>query len=92
MNLWAGIKFRFIQFWLWLDQGGNVAMGGYADETMSSHLHRLHLDGKPWGWLRNPLNWFCRLVLKQEDHCKLAYERELERWHMPPEMRVLRSD
>ena len=40
------------------DQGGNVAMGGYADETMSSHLHRLHRDGKPWGWLRNPSTGF----------------------------------
>ena len=55
----------------------------YADETMSSFAYRLYRDKgkKHWCKFINMLFFF------QEDHCKEAYESEVERNHLPPEMR-----
>lgn len=55
----------------------------YADETMSSFAYRLYRDRgkKHWRGLINLLFWW------QKDHCKEAYESEIERNQLPPEMR-----
>ena len=54
-----------------LDQLVNALFAGWADETMSAHAHRLHRDGKPWGWLRGLYDG-----LLGRDHCRRAYESE----------------
>lgn len=67
-----------------LDQLANTLLAGYADETLSSRAWRHHLDGsRSWPrWLIDPLFFW------QEEHCRTAYESELERRHLPPAMRT----
>lgn len=66
-----------------LDQLINTLVGGYADETLSSHAYRRKLDGSaPWqAWIID------RLFFWQREHCRTAYESELARRHLPEEMR-----
>ena len=66
-----------------LDQVVNTIFGGYADETISSRSHRAYVSGKR-KWTRNILNV---LFFWQDDHCKEAYESEINRMQYPPEMR-----
>ena len=66
-----------------LDQLVNTFFGGYADETISSRSHRAYTSGKrKW-----PRNLFNLMFFWQDDHCKEAYETEMERTQLPPEMR-----
>ncbi len=65
-----------------VDQLINTIFGGFADETLSSRLHRRRLRGKPW--CARIVNF---LFYMQDDHCKEAYESEIERAHLPLEMR-----
>ena len=67
-----------------LDQLLNTFFGGYADETLSSRAHRHRMDGsRAWpAWIIDHLFFFW-----QDEHCKTAYESELERAHLPPTMR-----
>ena len=65
-----------------IDQLFNTLLGGYADETISSSAHRRKLKGKPL--LSKLINL---LFFWQADHCKDAYESEMERAHLPPSMR-----
>lgn len=55
----------------------------YADETMSSFAYRLYRDKGKKHWFKfiNALFFF------QTNHCREAYDSELERNHLPPEMR-----
>lgn len=55
----------------------------WADETFSAHVHRHYLRGK-WKILRKLINF---LFFWQKDHCKEAYESELNRMQLPPELR-----
>lgn len=75
------------QVFIALDQLVNALFNGWADETMSAHAHRLHRDGKPWGWLR----WLYDVLFVWQswrlDHCRRAYESEQARLHSPPEHR-----
>lgn len=66
-----------------LDQLVNTCFGGYADETISSRSYRAYISGKR-KWTRNLIN---AIFFLQEDHCKEAYESEIERMQYPPEMR-----
>lgn len=66
-----------------IDQLVNTFFGGYADETISSRSHRAYVSGKR-KWTRNVIN---ALFFWQKDHCKSAYESEIERAQLPPEMR-----
>lgn len=66
-----------------LDQFVNTIFGGYADETISSRSHRAYVSGKR-KWTRNIINV---LFFWQDDHCKKAYESEINRMQYPPEMR-----
>ena len=66
-----------------LDQLANTLFGGYADETLSSRAHRHRLGGsRTWpAWIIDHLFFW------QTEHCRSAYESELERAHLPPSMR-----
>ena len=66
-----------------LDQFINTLLAGYADETLSSRAWRHHLDGSR-SWPR----WIIdHLFFWQDQHCKMAYESELERSQLPPSLR-----
>lgn len=70
-----------------LDQLVNTFFWGYADETISSRSHRAYVSGKR-KWTRNVINV---LFFWQDDHCKEAYESEMNRSQLPPEMRERRD-
>lgn len=71
-----------------IDQLANALLGGYADETLSSRIHRgAVLATKPrrrWLIARRVVNG---LFWWQTDHCYGAYRSELRRYQMPPSMR-----
>lgn len=70
-----------------LDQLLNAALGGYADETLSSRTYRRATQPKPkrrWLWAYGAIN---TLFFWQNNHCRGAYEREHMRWHLPPDLR-----
>lgn len=65
-----------------LDQLVNTLIGGYPDETLSSRAHRRRLRGKgDCAWVIDHIFFW------QDEHCKASYESELERAHLPPELR-----
>lgn len=72
-----------IQILIAIDQFFNTLIAGYADETLSSRAYRHKKDGsRAWpAWIIDHLFFW------QEEHCKAAYESELERAHLPPELR-----
>lgn len=78
-----------LNFWLKqvliaLDQLINALLGGWADETLSSHAYRLDQDGKPFGFMRRVIDlvlWF------DPDHCKQSYLSETLRMQSPPQAR-----
>ena len=73
----------YFQILVAIDQVVNTLFGGWADETLSSAAHRRRLRGKPAvAWVLD------KLFFWQSEHCKTAYESELERAHLPPEMRA----
>ena len=67
-----------------IDQFVNTLFFFFSDETISSRSHRAYVTGKR-KWARNVIN---ALFFWQEDHCKEAYESELTRTQLPPELRV----
>lgn len=72
----------YFQVLVALDQLINAICGGWADETLSSAAHRRRLNGRPA--LASVID---KLFFWQYEHCKKAYESEIERAHFPPEMR-----
>jgi hypothetical protein len=78
------MKFTILQILIALDQLVNAILGGWADETLSSHSYRLDQAGKPWGFLRKGIDL---LFFFDKDHCKGAYESERMRSHSPPAQR-----
>lgn len=66
-----------------VDQLVNTFFGGFADETISSRAHRAYVSGKR-KWTRNVIN---ALFFWQDDHCREAFESEMERTQLPPSMR-----
>lgn len=65
-----------------LDQLVNALIGGFADETLSSRAHRRRLRGKGGvAWVIDHIFFW------QDEHCKTAYESELERAQLPVEFR-----
>lgn len=81
------------QCFLMADQALNVLLtpfhrSAWADETMSSRAWRAWRDGRLWGRVARPA--IDALFVWQRapgGHCRQAYERELQRYHAPPEMR-----
>lgn len=66
-----------------LDQLVNTILGGMADETLSSRAYRHCLDGSR----RWPKRIIDHLFFWQDEHCKQAYESEINRSHLPEKMR-----
>lgn len=55
--------------------------GGYADETLSSRAHRMREKGQRyWGWTANFIDW---LFFWQTEHCKNAWQEEMNRYQLP---------
>jgi hypothetical protein len=81
------------QLFIVLDQLLNVLLtpfnrSAWADETMSARAYRADRDGRRWGRLTRPvIDWIFTLQRAPGGHCKQAYERELARKHLPPELR-----
>lgn len=67
-----------------VDQFFNTLLGGYADETLSARAYRHAEIKKDRRW---PMALINALFFWQDEHCKHAYESELERSHLPPGMR-----
>lgn len=72
-----------LQILIAIDQLFNTFLAGYADETLSSRAYRHKKDGsRAWpAWIIDHLFFW------QDEHCKASYKSELERAHLPPELR-----
>ena len=68
-----------------LDQLGNALIGGYPDESLSSHAWRNFVKGKrKWPKvLIDSILWF------DKNHCEESYKSEVERRQCPPEIREI---
>lgn len=73
----------YFQVLVAIDQLFNTLFCGYADETISSRAYRLYLKGEK-KWAYKVIN---ALFFWQDDHCKEAYESEVDRMQYPPEFR-----
>lgn len=62
-----------------LDQLVNTLMGGMADETLSARAWRNHMKGRR-SW---PAKIIDTIFFWQKDHCREAYESEVERKQLP---------
>ena len=75
------------QFVIWLDHGLGIFIGsGWADETPSCYYHRVG------DWRERAVNllfWWQKDANGRRNHCERAYNAELARRHMPPELRSL---
>lgn len=68
-----------------LTQMLNTLTGGWPDESTSSRLWRLEMQGNERaGFLRCVVDL---LFFWQHDHCRLAYEAERARYQLPPILR-----
>lgn len=62
-----------------IDQLVNTLMGGMADETLSARAWRNHMKGRR-SW---PVKVIDTIFFWQKDHCREAYESEIERKQLP---------
>lgn len=67
-----------------LDQFVNALCGGWADETLSCRAWREREKKKRWKIMRHVIDV---LFFWQKNHCRQAFESELNRRHLPPELR-----
>lgn len=72
-----------LQILVGVDQLGNTLLGGWADETISARAYRQQHKLR---W-RIALNFIEVLFFFQEDHCRKAFEAELDRRQLPPALR-----
>ncbi len=77
------MRFFFTQLLIAIDQLCNVLVGGYCDESLSSHAYRMKQQGKFWGFLCTVIN----VLFYDSEHCKDSYESERLRLQCPPELR-----
>ena len=75
---------RLEQMAIAFDQFINTVFGGWADETISSRAYRMQGKSGKFAKLRKLIDG---LFFWQKEHCKTAYESELQRRHLPPELR-----
>lgn len=66
----------------------SLLLGGDPDLTLSARFQRWHMKGKR-SWPRNITN---TLFFWQEDHCETAYMSEMDRLHLPSDMRLKRLE
>lgn len=69
-----------------LDQLVNAMVGGWADETLSSAAYRMHMERKPWGFMRKVIDLM--FLPFEQDHCRKAHDDEIARRQSPPGQRV----
>lgn len=81
---------RIEAFFVGLDQALNGLINGYADETLSAAIYRKALSKKRrWVIAKKIVN---SIFFWQEDHCKKAHQREIDKDHLPPHYRSIDSD
>jgi hypothetical protein len=69
-----------------IDQLANTLLAGYADETLSARAYRNRSSPKRrWRFAFKCIN---AIFFWQENHCKVSYEEEALRRHLPPEYRI----
>jgi len=79
----------FYELGIAVDQLCNALLNGMADESISSRTYRAYRDGKAWGKFWMPIfDWIFSYQHAPQGHCRRAYDREMARIHLPPEMRV----
>lgn len=84
------LKHNLLQLAIALDQLANVLLSlftgnkAWSDETLSARAYRHACIKKDRMW---PMWIIDRLFFWQDEHCKAAYESEMERSHLPPPMR-----
>ena len=70
-----------------IDQLVNTLIGGMADETLSSRAYRHYIDGsRKW-----PAKFINFLFFWQKDHCREAYESEINRVHLPKGINMIKE-
>jgi hypothetical protein len=81
---------RIARAWAWqiavaVDQLANAALGGWADETLSSRAWRAAQRGRrPGAWLVPVID---RIFFWQPHHCRTSFESERRAIQLPPELR-----
>ena len=75
---------RLEQIAIAFDQFVNACCGGWADETLSCRAWRKRGTSRKWETFRRIID---TLFFWQKHHCRTAYESEMQRRHLPPEMR-----
>ena len=75
---------RLEQIPIAIDQLINTLFGGWADETISSRVHRMQGKSRKWAKLRKLID---AIFFWQENHCENAYLSEKNRLQCPPELR-----
>lgn len=78
---------RLKQIAIGIDQLVNACLpGGFADETLSARAYRLSIKGSAsWKMAQRIIN---ALFFFQSNHCRSAYESELQRRQLPLEYRI----
>ena len=71
-----------------VDQLFSALLGYPCDLTLSALFQRWHMKGKR-SWPRKLTNM---LFFWQDDHCETAYKSEMDRLHLPADMRLKRLD
>lgn len=80
-----------LQLFIACDQLVNVLVtpfnrGAWADETLSSRAFRAEVDGTLWGQIWRPVIDLL-FIWQGPKHCQMAFEKERQRVHSPPEQR-----
>ena len=78
------LKWHARQVFIAFDQMLNALIGGYADETFSARCWRRR-GNKTWRRWQKIVDFIFRPL--EKDHCRLSYESEQARNHLPPELR-----
>lgn len=79
------MRWYIVNLLIAVDQVFTALLGGFADETMSSYAFRLERQRKLGGRLMRPV--IDTIFFWMPNHCRDAYEAEVERRQMPPELR-----
>lgn len=75
----------FLRVGIAFDQLANAVANGFPDEVFSSRCYRWAQSTK-W-YYKVPYYVVNGIFFWQKNHCKMAYESEQQRKHMPPELR-----
>lgn len=76
------MKAYLFQVAVGVDRAINAALGGSADETLSSRAHRMREKGQPvWGWAADAID---AAFFWQHEHCRQSNEYETARLKNPP--------